>query len=146
MTWRGKGSARFQLGGNERARRAMAAGVSNRQSNDTTERVFFNARGQVVGKVLGGWLTKRVNTSRHQLLKPPAWCIDREHLDRLEAIGATGVLLIDEHGSEWRATVADFRRYGLAINRGHGVQMALPLARWRKAVASQLNLFGAEVA
>lgn len=142
MNRRGKRSARFQLGGNERARHGLAAVGSSRQSNDTTERVFYNARGQVVGKVLGGWLVKHVETDKHMLLKPPAWAIDREHLDRLEAMGATGVLLIDETGTEWRGTVADFRRYGVAINRGHGVQVALPLARWRKTVAGQLSLFG----
>lgn len=142
MNRRGKGSARFQLGGNERARRAMAAVPSSRQSNDTTDRLFYNGRGQIVGKVLGGWLVKHVDSSRHQLLKPPAWAIDRDHLDRLEAQGAVGVLLIDEHGTEWRATVADFRRYGIPINRGHGAQVALPLARWRRTVAGQLSLFG----
>jgi hypothetical protein len=57
-------------------------------------------------------------------------------------MGATGVLLVDEAGTEWRATVADFRRFGIPINRGHGVQVALPLARWRKGVAGQLPLFG----
>lgn len=142
MNCRGKRSARFGLGGIERARHGLAAVLSNRQSNDTTERVLYNARGQVVGAMKDGWLTKHVDSSKHQLVKPPAWAIDREHLDRLEAMGAAGVLLIDETGTEWRATVADFRCYGIPINRGHGVQVALPLARWRRTVAGQLSFFG----
>jgi hypothetical protein len=110
---------------------------------------FHNQRGQVVGAVRDGWFMKRVDTRVHQLRKPPAWCVDAEHLDRLEAMGATGVLLIDEQGTEWRATVQAFRAYGLPIDRGHGVQVALPLARWRTTVAGQLSLFslfGGEVA
>jgi hypothetical protein len=107
---------------------------------------FYNRRGQVVGAVRDGWLTKHVNSSIHQLRKPPAWCVDAQHLDQLEAMGATGVLLIDETGTEWRATVQAFRAHGLPIDRGHGVQVALPLVRWRKTVAGQLSLFGEEVA
>ena len=132
----------LSLAATERARQGFAAVGSSRQNNSTTKRAFYNARGQVVGTMKDGWLVKHVDSSKHQLLKPPAWCIDRDHLDRLEAEGAAGVLLIDEHGTEWRATVADFRRYGIPINRGHGVQVALPLARWRKSVAGQLSLFG----
>jgi len=116
--------------------------VVSGQSHSTTNQTFYNARRQVVGTMKDGWLTKRVDSSRHQLLKPPAWCIDREHLEQLEEIGAFGVLLVDEHGTEWRAMVADFRQYGIPIDRGHGVQVALPLARWRKKVAGQLSLFG----
>jgi len=139
---RANGSARFQLGGNERARQAMAAVTSSRQHNDTTNEPFYNSRGQIVGRMQDGWLTKHVDSSKRQLLKPPAWCIDREHLERLEEIGAVGVLLIDEQGTEWRATVGTFRQYGIPINRGHGVQVALPLARWRRRAAGQLSLFG----
>lgn len=110
---------------------------------------FYNRRGQRVGYLRDGWLTKHVDTRVHQLRRPPAWCVDAEHLDRLEAMGATGVLLIDEHGTEWRATVQAFRRYGRSVDRGHGVQVALPLARWRTTAAGQLSLFsllGGEVA
>ena len=111
-------------------------------NHSTTDGLFFNARGQLVGRMQGGWLTKRVSTRAHQLRRPPAWCIDRAHLGRLEALGAAGVVLVDETGAEWRATVAEFRLYGIPIDRGHGEQVALPLARWRRAVAGQLALFG----
>lgn len=143
MTWK-NGSARpsaCQAQG--RARWTLAAARGSRQRNAST--VFSNACGQVVGAVRDGWLTKRVDTRVHQLRKPPAWCIDRLHLDQLEALGAVGVLLIDEQGTEWRATREAFRAYGLSIDRGHGVQVALPLARWRTTVAGQLSLFCGEL-
>ncbi len=137
---RRNGSARpwaWQASG--RARQGLAAVAGSRQSDDST--VFYNAHGKVVGALKDGWLRKRVRTDVHQLRKPPAWCIDAAHLDRLEAMGAAGVLLVDEHGTEWRATVQTFRQYGIPIDRGHGAQVALPLARWRTTVAGQLSLW-----
>ena len=123
--------------------RAARVAVEDRpQPHYTTNEPFYNARGQVVGRVQAGWLTKRVDSRRHQLRQPPAWAVDRGHLGRLEAMGAFGVLLVDEHGTEWRATLDAFRRYGIPLDRGHGPQVALPLARWRRSVAGQLRLFG----
>lgn len=107
--------------------------------------IFTNPQGQVVGRLVSGWLVKRVRSGRHQLRQPPAWCVDLAHLDELEAAGAVGVLLIDEAGTEWRATLRAFRKFGLVINRGHGVQVALPLAHWRTIPAGQLCLFTEEV-
>jgi len=144
MTRRNESARPWAWQAEGRARWTLAAVASSRLSDSST--VFSNARGQVVGAVRDGWLMKRVDTRVHQLRKPPAWCVDAEHLDRLEAMGATGVLLIDEQGTEWRATVQAFRAHGLPIDRGHGVQVALPLARWRTTVAGQLSLFGGEVA
>jgi hypothetical protein len=116
--------------------------VSSRQSDDST--ALYNARGQCAGILRDGWLVKRVDTRRHQLRKPPAWAIDLSHLDRLQAIGGCGVLLVDETGTEWRATVQAFHCYGVPIDRGHGPQIALPLARWRCIAAGQLVLFSEE--
>jgi hypothetical protein len=107
-----------------------------------TGEAFYNQRGQIVGRLEGGWLVKRVNSRIHQLRQPAAWAVDDDHLDRLEALGAVGVALTDERGTEWRATVADFRRFGVPIDRGHGQQVALPLGRWWRPVAGQLSLFG----
>ncbi len=117
--------------------------VEDRLQPDYSTRgaVFYNGRGQVVGRVVAGWLRKRVASTKHQLRQPPAWCVDADHLDHLEAIGGVGVLLVDEHGTEWPATIDAFRQYGIPIDRGHGVQVALPLARWRRTVAGQLSMF-----
>ncbi len=129
------------------AEQGAAAVASSRQLHHTTSEVFRNGRGRVVGRLAGGWLRKHVDTARHQLRQPPAWAIDREHLERMEALGAAGVLLIDETGTEWRATVSAFRQLGIAIERGHGRQIALPLARWERRrpgepAAEQLGLWG----
>jgi hypothetical protein len=106
--------------------------------------LFYNARGQVVGALRDGWLTKRVDSRRHQLRRPPAWAVDRAHLERLTALGARGVRLVDERGQTWSATVEAFQR-GFVIDRGHGEQVALPLAFWRvePSNARQLALFDA---
>ncbi len=127
-----------------RARYGKAALGSSRYPYDSTGRVFYNCRGQAVGRLENGWLTKHVDTNTHQLRFPPAWCIDRHHLERLEALGAAGVRLIDEKGTEWRATTAAFERFGIPLERGHGRQVALPLAKWDVQTPGgsvQLNLF-----
>jgi hypothetical protein len=118
------------------------AAARRRPGNDST--VFTNARGQVVGCLQDGWLTKHVDSRIHQLRKPPAWCIDAAHLDRLEALRAQGVRLLDEQGTEWRTTVRAFRDYGIPLDRGHGPQVALSLARWQRRDPRQPRLPGLE--
>ncbi len=102
----------------------------------------------MVGRLADGWLRKHVDSTRHMLRQPPAWAIDADHLDRLEAVGAAGVRLTDENGTVWSADLAAFERYGVLIDRGHGRQVALPLSRWERRrpgepVARQIGLWGA---
>jgi hypothetical protein len=112
------------------------------------ECTFFNARGQCAGILRGGWLVKRVDSSKHQLRRPPAWAIDEEHFAELQRRGALGVELTDERGQVWRATLDTFEQHGFAFNRGHGEQVALPLGFWRveSKEARQLELFPAGAA
>jgi len=50
-------------------------------------------------------------------------------------------------GRIWRATLADFRRYGFPVNRGYGDQRGLALTYWHvrrvgePPAAVQLSLF-----
>jgi hypothetical protein len=107
----------------------VATGANGRQPNDTTP--VYNPAGRPVGEICDGWLTKRVNTSRHQLQRPPAWATDERHLDQLEAINGQGVRLIDEAGRIWTAALSAFRHHGIKLNRGFGQQVALPLKFWQ---------------
>jgi len=109
--------------------------------------VFYNARGQVVGTLHNGWLVKRVDSRRHQLRKPPGWCVDEQHIEQIEALGARGVKLLDEHGRTWTASTDAFRHHGLTVDRGHGRQVLLVERYWRVELsdARQLGLFDAEV-
>jgi len=93
--------------------------------------VFRRPDGRPVGRLVDGWLVKRVRTDVHQLRRPPAWAVDASHLRELRRLGAAGVRLVDERGAMWSASAASFEHYGLLVDRGHGHQVALPLAYWR---------------
>ena len=65
------------------------------------------------------------------LRRPRAWACDVDALDQARAAGAVWVEVLDlDTGASYRAALADFYRRGVAINRGHGPQLALPLACW----------------
>jgi len=90
---------------------------------------FRNHLGQVVGHLVDGWLTKRVDTRLHQLRVPPAWACDVAHIEQLRQLGARGVKLIDERGRIWTAPLARWRG-AQTIDRKHGEQYVLMLSKW----------------
>jgi hypothetical protein len=78
---------------------------------------------------------------QHLLRRPPAIAVQASVLNELESLNALGVVTIMPNGRRLFATLEDFRRYGIAINRGFGEQVALPLKRWREQPAeAQLTL------
>lgn len=106
---------------------------------------FRNALGQVVGQLVNGWLVKRVDTRKHQLQIPPAWCCDVVHIEQLHRIGGRGVKLIDERGRIWTAPLSRWQRLR-TINRGHGEQYVLQLNRWDVEDPTCLQMWLFEVA
>ena len=63
-----------------------------------------------------------------------AWAADVDALDQARAAGAEWVEILDQDtGARYRAALADFYRRGLKVDRGHGAQLALPLAAWNVA-------------
>ena len=60
-----------------------------------------------------------------------AWGCDVDALDQARAAGAEWVEILDQDtGARYRVALVEFYRRGLAVNRGHGAQLALPLACW----------------
>jgi len=105
------------------------------------------ADGRIVGELAGDVLRKRAKRE-HQLREPAgAWAWDCAILDTAERAGAR-FTEIECAGLIYRATLADFRRYGFPVNRGYGNQRGLALAYWDvrrvgEAVPPvQLSLFG----
>jgi hypothetical protein len=135
---------------------SFAAGLATTAANGTGARAasypipLYNAKGQRCAQLEQDsdgtiWLSKRVDSTKHQLRTPPAWAADADHLAELVRAGGAGVAIVDEVFTEWTATVDDFERFGFPFDRGHGKQIALPLARWkvqRLGEAWQLSLFG----
>ena len=91
---------------------------------------FLYSAGRLVGAIERGILTKRVKIA-NQLRVPPAWALDVDHIEALRDAGGSTVLLTDDSGEVWSATLEDFDRKAITLNRGFGRQLALPLAHWR---------------
>jgi hypothetical protein len=60
-----------------------------------------------------------------------AWACDVDTLDQARAAGAAWVEIKDlDAGATYRAALVEFYRRGLKVDRGHGLQLALPLECW----------------
>lgn len=81
--------------------------------------------------VRDGVLRKRVRGSVHFLRRPPAIAWDTVALEQARALGATRCEVRDvETGVVYVAPLDALDRYGFDLDRGHGLQRALPLDRW----------------
>jgi hypothetical protein len=76
-------------------------------------------------------LRKTAQASKHMLRRPKGWAFDSAILEAAEKQGAIHCEVKDaETGDRYTAILADFRRYGVLLDRGHGEQVCLPLAYW----------------
>lgn len=120
--------------------------------------IVYRSDGKAVGHIDGDTYHTKRKRSVHMLRQPQAWAIDRAILYRLTDADVLRVVVHEtEAGQTYTARLADFWKHGIRVNRGHGEQIALPLAWWsvdgrraeadaqaeRAAVKSaQLALFG----
>ena len=99
------------------------------QSNSTP---IYRADGRaIVGRVEGDTFYKRARSTVHLLRRPRAWACDVDALDQARAAGAEWVEVLDQDtGARYRVALVEFYRRGLRVDRGHGLQLALPLECW----------------
>lgn len=91
----------------------------------------YRSDGRAVGRVEGGVFRRVMRSTVHQLQRPPAWAADVDALDQARAAGASQVEIFDrDTGATYRAELAEFYRRGVRVDRGYGMQLALPLACW----------------
>lgn len=104
------------------------------------------ATGKVVAVLDGDVLRKTVAASLHFLRKPPSIAFDCSILDAARQAGVRRIEVLDrETDRTYTASLGDFERWGVSVNRGFGAQRALPLERWqvrRPGDGVQLALFG----
>ena len=100
-----------------------------RQSNSIP---IYRADGRaVVGRVEGDTFYKTARSTVHMLRQPRAWACDVDALDQARAAGATRVVILDQdRGRRYAADLATFDKHGVKVDRGHGAQLALPVAYW----------------
>ena len=98
-----------------------------RQSSTT-----IRIAGRRVGTVSGDTFRQSRRGSKHFIRHPErAIAFDVALLDQVEQAGASRVIIRDmETGTEYRAGLSFIRAAGFPIHRGHGNQVALPLANW----------------
>lgn len=103
----------------------------NYNEKDKKDQIFYNQKGKVIGRLVGKTLQKKVKGSVHRLRKPPGWAWDKKVLEEAEKLGGTESEIKDiETGTKYIANLSIFRVHGILINRGHGEQIALPIAYW----------------
>jgi hypothetical protein len=89
-----------------------------------------------------GMLKRKASAQRHQLRYPPAWAFEENILREAERQGATLVQVVDtDTGCTFTSSISRFWTHGVRIERGYGVQWALPLNQWFKQDPKQRTLF-----
>ena len=139
-------------------RPAGANGRAATAANDTTFQPQYSsstsvrsipirrADGRIVGHLRGDVLYKHAKRE-HLLREPAAWAWDAAILDAAERAGAR-FTEVECGGLIYRATLADFKRYGFPVRRGHGDQRGLALTYWHvrrvgePAITVQWSLLG----
>ncbi len=103
----------------------------NYNEKNKKDQIFYNQRGKVIGRLVGKTLQKKVRGSVHQLRKPSGWAWDESVLIKAEELGGTEAEITDiETGTRYITNLSLFHVHGILINRGHGKQIALPIAYW----------------
>jgi hypothetical protein len=109
----------------------------------SARRVLYTSDGRHSGCVCeDGILKRRASARRHQLRYPPAWAFEENILREAERNGVTLVQVVDtDTGCTFTSSISRFWTHGVRIERGYGVQWALPLNQWYKQDPKQRTLF-----
>lgn len=141
-------------GGNGGAATTKQYGAQSQYSTPVRVVPVRRGDGRIVGELRGdaahGLTLCKHARREHMLQRPGAWAWDTSILEAAENAGAR-FTEIECDGLIYRATLADFRRYGFPVNRGYGAQRGLPLTFWHvrrvgePPAAVQMELFGGGV-
>jgi len=100
---------------------------------------------KIIGQLLGNTFVKRVIGSKHQLRKPPAWCISKEAFCREILPNTENIIIEDqESGLTYQTSTETFAERAFEIQRGgFELQLALTLNYWERQDNGhrQLSLF-----
>ena len=81
-----------------------------------------------------GWLCKKIQKSKHFFRNPPVIAIDKKIFDtNYKSKKIKGVKVFEtEEAITYIASLETFIQFSILIDRGFGVQYALPLKYWTK--------------
>lgn len=125
----------------------------NPHATEHKEHVAFAANTQLEpaysesGKVIGSyvergdghkWLVKNVSGKRHFLRRPPAIAYDKWTINDAQKKGVALLEVQDsDTGKKYICHITQFIAGCFTIDRGFGVQLALPMGKWNKAEEKQ---------
>lgn len=117
------------MGSRQGGGRKNTNGQTQRNTQSGRGQRIYSATGRVIAFQRGEVLYKELYGSKHMLKRPLGWGFDA---DVLATLAAPLVIQITDRETNrvHRASVADFRRWGVAVNRGYGLQVCLPLPYW----------------
>ncbi len=96
-----------------------------------SKNIIRNVDGKVIGEVKGDLFIKKVVGSFHFLFSPPAIANDLLALQTADRLGAKVCLVIDKQTKKrYYAPFSTIYAKGFKIDRGHGLQIALPMHHW----------------
>lgn len=116
------------------ANKRPTVGSSGPHQNKTiypAHSIPLRVNGQTVAVLYPGGTLRKVVKNKHMLVTPPAWAIQAEALERAISLGARTLEVVNsETGVTYTATIDDVIAHGVRFDRGYGLQVALPIARW----------------
>lgn len=103
------------------------------------------AQGRIIGHLRDHTFVKRVTGSKHQLRKPPAWCISKAAFCEQILPNTENIIIEDlETGLTYQTSTETFAEHAFEIQRGNfEPQLALTLNYWERQDNGhrQLSLF-----
>ena len=101
---------------------------------------------KVIGSLQGNTFIKRVRGSKHQLKKPPAWCLSKEAFVQEILPNVSSIVVEDtENERHYECSTQTFETHSFEIQRGsYEPQLALTLNFWQVSNTGhdQLTLWG----
>ncbi len=100
----------------------------------TTDTIPIKAQGRIIGHVRDHTFIKRVIGSKHQLRKPPAWCISKAAFCEHIWPNTNNIIIEDlESGLTYQTSTEVFAEHCFEMQRGNfEPQLALTLNYWRR--------------
>ena len=93
---------------------------------------LYTETGRLVAHMEEGIVQAVKSESRHKLRKPEAWAFDECIIDNAEEAGAHTICVqTSDTGKRFTTSMDTFRTLAVSFTRGHGPQLALPLAHWQ---------------
>jgi hypothetical protein len=106
----------------------------------------IKAQDKIIGCLQGHTFVKRVQGSKHQLRKPPAWCISKDAFVQEILPNVSRIVVEDtETGRYYESSTQTFETHSFEIQRGsYEPQLALGLNFWQVSSTGhdQLTLWG----